>query len=254
MTVAEFKQELASFLGALDEHRNLWRQSINNIVPSPPYRNTSQLRDQANRLNRHLGRLRPYIERFMPPQYWAMHVQATGTKWNALDMAVSAEAIAQIKGPSMQTVSERLHQLLGKLDGMSPTQDLNQASTAAKPRSLEVPAAQNATPPTSRASAPSASPPTPQAPPVATLEPVTLEQVSLRDLLSALGRLSVGAWLTILTMLAAIIGATITVTRSTDQGTISTLRDSVRMQQRSLDSLRAPGDSLAAVLTRPRRK
>ncbi len=266
MTVVEFKRELESFLTALDEHRQLWRQSINNIQPSLPTRNTAALREQALRLSRQLGRLRPYIERFMPAQKWVMHVPLTGSRWNALDMAVSANALAQIKGASIQTVTEQLHQLLGRLDGMSPTQDLNQASIA-KPQSLETPASgapprsappgstrpassASPAPPTSAASPPESSPPVP----VAALNAVTLEQVSLRDLASALGRLSLGAWVTILSIVAGIIGATITVTRSTDQGVVTTIRDSVRKQQRSLDSLRARGDSLAAVPAPARRK
>lgn len=163
MTVAEFKQELEAFLRALDEHRNLWRQSINPIMPTVPCKNTETLRDQAHRLSRQLGHLRPYIEHFMPWQHWAMHIKATGTKRNALDMAVSAEALAQVKAPSIQTVTERLHQLLGRLDGMTPTQDLDQSSAPAKSRSSEVPArAQESTPMPAGSSAPAAPPPAPQ--------------------------------------------------------------------------------------------
>jgi len=259
MTVAEFKQELESFLAALDEHHQLWRRSLNNLVPGLPVKNTAKLREQALRLSRHLGRLRPYIERFMPPANWVMHVPLSGSRWNALDMAVSANAVAQIKGASIRSVTEQLHQLLGRLDGMMLTQDLNRASTA-KPRSLEAPASvalpkpssPAPTPPTSSVSPmPPASPANPHALPVATNEPVTLERVSLRDLLSALGRFSIGTWGTILSVLAALIGAAITVTRAVDQHAIDALRDSVRVQQRVIDAERLRRDSLAALLHRP---
>jgi len=262
MTIAECKQELESFLAALDAHWQLWRRSLNNFAPSLPTKNTAELREQAHRLSRHLGRLRPYIERFMPAASWVMHVPLSGSRWNALDMAVSANAVAQIKGASIQSVTEQLHQLLGRLDGMTPTQDLNQASTA-KPRSLEAPVSAALprpsspvpTPPTSSVSPmPPASPPTPRALPVATNEPVTLERVSLRDLLSALGRFSIGTWGTILSVLAALIGAAITVTRAVDQHTIDTLRDSVRVQQGVIAAERLRGDSLAALVRRPTSK
>jgi len=41
---------------------------------------------------------------------------ATGVSWDALEAAVGLESVAQIKGPSIGVVSERIDQILGKLD------------------------------------------------------------------------------------------------------------------------------------------
>lgn len=78
--------------------------------------------------------------------------------------------------------------------------------------------------------------------------------MSVHDLGSALGRLSVKAALTIGGVLAAIIGGTFKLTQWIDQQTITTLRDSVRAEQRAVGSLRARGDSLVAVLKQPQPK
>src|SRR2546426_6030838 len=46
------------------------------------------LEEQAHRLARHLGRLRPYIYHFIGAAVWVMHVPAVpGATWNALGVA-----------------------------------------------------------------------------------------------------------------------------------------------------------------------
>jgi uncharacterized protein (TIGR02391 family) len=53
-----------------------------------------------------------------------MHHPMTGVMWDALDASVSLEPAAQIKGSSMETVIDRLHQVLGQLDSHDPEDEI----------------------------------------------------------------------------------------------------------------------------------
>lgn len=261
MTVQEFKRGLEAFLVALDEHRKVWAASLNTFMPTTPVRNVDRLREQSNQLNRQLGRLRKYIDKFLPNQAWIMHFPGTNTTWHALDMAVSAGAVAQVKGSSIDTLIDRFNLLLGRLDNLSPDLDLDSAPTP------KVPAA--------RDPAPSVVRPTPTAPPAAATSgqqgvteasqaaalseivspqavpttPLTLEHVSLRDLLSAMGRLSLGSWLAIAGVLGTALGLVAGATRWVDHHEITTLRDSIQIQRErhAIDSLTRSADSLRAL-------
>lgn len=246
MTAGELALEIEDFLRALGEHQKLWRQSINNIFPTKPERNVEQIREQAKRLSRKLGRLRPYINRFMPSASWRMIHRSSGAQWDALDMAVSADAVAQIKGSSLQTVIERLNQVLGRLDGMDKNEDLDKDSRR-EPLSSRRPEGASEIVDPSPPVAAAAQPVSPLA-----AEPVTLERVSLRDLVSAFGRFSLGTWLTTITVLIAVLGFVVTVTRLSNDREVSALRDTLRTQSHSLDSLESLNDSLTR--TPPRRR
>src|SRR5712692_1017299 len=123
MTVAEFKSELETFLEGLRAHQAAWR----NAQGWPLSITKRQaLEEQAHRLARHLGRLRPYIYHFIGAPLWVMHVPAVpGTKWNALDGAVGTSDPPVVKGSSMDQVVSKLNQLLGRLDGMNPAEELS---------------------------------------------------------------------------------------------------------------------------------
>ena len=224
MTVAEFKSQLETFLHDLRAHQAAWRHAQGWPLTGVKRR---ALEEQAHRLARHLGRLRPLIHRFMAPQEWVMHQPASGLRWDALDEAVGSRDV--VKGSSMQMVVDKLTQLLGRLDGMNQTADLSKPASPGP----------SGTPP----SPPRVTTPAPK-------EPVTLEKVPVHRLVSALGNLSVRDALYIVGLLATLVGITITVTRWVDQRAIDTARDSVRVQQRVIDAERHRGDSLAAVLNR----
>lgn len=87
---------------------------MDRTIPDRPIRNVDALREQSRWLSRKLGALRPFMERFF--NSWTMVHPMTGVTWDALDGAVGLEAVAQIKGPSMRTVNERIDQMLGELD------------------------------------------------------------------------------------------------------------------------------------------
>src|SRR5438445_6384389 len=69
----------------------------------------------------------------MAPHEWVMHQPATGIRWNALDAAVGTNDM--MKASSMNEVISKLNQLLGRLDGVTQTDDLGKpvacASTSA---------------------------------------------------------------------------------------------------------------------------
>lgn len=261
MTVAQFKQELEAFIEALSKHQGAWRRSQGWRISDTQKQG---LELQAHQLGRQLGRLRPYILRFEPQPVWIMQVAATGTRWDALDAAVGTHEIPQVKGPSMQAVVDKLNQLLGRLDGLNPADELGQPAVA-RTQSPKIPDKSPQTTPTSPPKPPASSPKPPAtipeppaAPPRVTSPttsepPVTLDKISVGDFLWAFRRLSVGALLTLLGILGAIITATVAVTRWTDQRAIEVTRDSVRLQQRVIDAERRRIDSLTA-LSPPTRK
>src|SRR5438552_1246028 len=100
MTVAEFKSELETFLQGLQVHQAAWRNAQGWSLSGDKRR---ALDEQAHRLARNLGRLRPYIYHFIGSAVWVMHVPAVpGATWNALDAAVGTTYPPQVKGSSME--------------------------------------------------------------------------------------------------------------------------------------------------------
>jgi hypothetical protein len=265
MTVQEFKQGLEAFLVALEAHRKVWAASLNTFMPTTPVRNVDQIRDQSNQLNRMLGRLRKYIDKFLPNQAWIMHFPGTNTTWHALDMAISAGAVAQVKGSSIQTVVERFNLLLGRLDDLSPDLDLDSAPTkkvaaARDPVPPDTKTMAVAPPPTATASgrhrvaedSEVTTPPELLSPTAVPATPLTLERVSLRDLLTAMGRLSLGSWLAIVGLLVTAVGLVAGAARWVDHHEITALRDSIQIQseRHAIDSLTRSADSLRALTKR----
>jgi uncharacterized protein (TIGR02391 family) len=118
MRVSELLAAFDEFRGKLIEHRGLWGQSLNNTIPDFPVRNQKELEEQSHWLTRRLGALRPYIERF--DSAWLMNHPATGVQWDALDAATGLTSVAQIKGPSLRSVTEKLNTIAGRLEALDP--------------------------------------------------------------------------------------------------------------------------------------
>ncbi len=234
MTVAEFKSELESFLQGLRVHQDAWRRAQGWPLSGVK---RQALDEQAHRLARHLGRLRPYIDHFIGAPVWIMHIPAVrDLAWNALDAAVGTNDM--VKGSSMEQVVSKLNQLLGRLDGMNAAEELG--SPVIRPKQTQ---------PKPQATAPD--PPSPAAPPSTPPEqPVTLDKLSLGQLFAGLRRLSIPAAITVFGIIAALIIATARIVGWMDQRSMDAMRDSVRVQQRVIDAERHRGDSLAAVLNR----
>ena len=122
MTVAEFKSELETFLQGLEAHQIAWRNAQGWFLSGVK---RQALDEQAHRLARHLGRLRPYIYHFIGAPLWVMHLPSVSrATWNALDAAVGTTYPPPVKGSSMERVVSKLNQLLGRLDGMNPAEEL----------------------------------------------------------------------------------------------------------------------------------
>jgi len=122
MRVKELIKEIEAFRQKLSEHEELWGDSLDNTIPDYPLRNVDVLKEQSQWLTRKLGALRPYFERFF--SNWIMHHPATGVKWDALEAATGLDSVAQIKGPSIQTVLQRMNQILGQLDTYDPEDEI----------------------------------------------------------------------------------------------------------------------------------
>lgn len=132
MLVSKLKKEIEVFQSKIMEHRDLWGKSLSSPIPNFPVKNKEQLEEQSRWLSRKKGMLQPFLDRFF--ENWIMRHPATGVTWNALDAATGLSSVSQIKGPSMRMVSERMDQLLGKLDGYDLEDDIpKDASRPIKP-------------------------------------------------------------------------------------------------------------------------
>lgn len=122
MKVKDLLNSLEEFQARLSEHQQLWGQSLSQPIPDYPVRNVDELREQSRWLSRRLGGLRSYLERF--DDRWIMQHPATGIRWNALDSAVGLESVSQIKGPSIRSTTEKIDQVIGRLQTMDQEDDI----------------------------------------------------------------------------------------------------------------------------------
>jgi uncharacterized protein (TIGR02391 family) len=122
MRTDELLEQIEAFQRDLSKHQRWWGDSLDQPIPKYPVRNVAELRQQSRQLSRTLGRLRPFLERFQPT--WTMQHRATGTEWDALDIATGLDQIAQIKGPSLATVISALDRIIGELQALDPDDDI----------------------------------------------------------------------------------------------------------------------------------
>ena len=125
---AELLKEIEAFRSDLKEHRDLWRDSLNPRTQEHAVKNRSRLEEQTESLNRQLGRLRPHLDRLR--RYWTMHLPLTGSKWDALEEAVSLNSIASMKGPSLGNVLQALDQIVGRLSDEREIEELKEAQVS----------------------------------------------------------------------------------------------------------------------------
>ena len=122
MKVTDLLQALEEYQKKLIEHKELWGKSLSQPIPDYPVRNIDELQELTKWLNRRLGGLRPFIERF--DDSWVMVHPGTGASWNALDTSIGMQAVAQAKGPSIRTCIDKVDQIIGKLQIMDPEDDI----------------------------------------------------------------------------------------------------------------------------------
>jgi diguanylate cyclase (GGDEF)-like protein len=115
--IREIKSALEEFRQSLKEHEELWGKSLGQPLPGYPVTNNEALKAQSQWLSRQLGALRPFIIRFEPE--WNMQNPATGIVLDALDAATGLTAIAQIKGPALEAVSQKIDQVIGRLETLN---------------------------------------------------------------------------------------------------------------------------------------
>jgi diguanylate cyclase (GGDEF)-like protein len=116
MKILEIRTALEEFQQRLKEHEELWGKSLGQPLPDYAVINHEALRAQSQWLSRQLGALRPFIIRFEPE--WNLYHPATGIAWDALDAATGLTAVAQIKGPSLEMVSGKIGQVIGRLEAL----------------------------------------------------------------------------------------------------------------------------------------
>lgn len=114
MKVSDLSSKIENFRTALIEHADLWKQSLDHMLPDYPIANGSKLREQQDNLARQLGMLRPYIDKFDFPSAMSM----AGVEWDIYDSAVSND-VAIRKGHSIEGVLQQLQKILGRLDAMN---------------------------------------------------------------------------------------------------------------------------------------
>jgi len=113
MTVGELKDRLTKFESELQEHQQLWLQSLDRHLPDFPIKNERTLQQQMRVLARQLGALRSYIDRFS--ESTIMGIPAIGQQWDVFESATGND-VAQRKGLSLEGALQQLQIILGKLD------------------------------------------------------------------------------------------------------------------------------------------
>jgi len=118
---SELSERLEEFYGALEEHQQLWRDSLDKVNPRFPRRNQTELKQQTKQLNRMLGALRPFLEK--ERESWVMHHAGSGVSWDALDTA-AGDDVAIRKGDSIRMVLNRLDQIRGKWGSVDQDEEI----------------------------------------------------------------------------------------------------------------------------------
>jgi len=129
MKVAELSSRVERFRKELNEHVELWGQSLDHTIPDYPIRNHDQIRVQYDGLARQLGTLRPYFQKLGLPTIMGNSYLG---HWDAFDSAVSDD-VAPRKGQSIQAVLSQLSQALGKLDLLNPDSEFSLESEPVGP-------------------------------------------------------------------------------------------------------------------------
>jgi uncharacterized protein (TIGR02391 family) len=127
MRAEELRKQVEEFQRELNEHGKLWGKSLDRTIPTYPILNQEELAEQSSTLSRKLGLLRPFLERFQ--KSWIMQHPGNGLSWNALDAATALQAVAQMKGPSLRTVSSMLDQIIGELQALGPDDEIPRQKT-----------------------------------------------------------------------------------------------------------------------------
>lgn len=190
--VRELIDEIETFRFDLIKHEELWAKSLAGRA-SYSFTKREELGKEATRkelakqvagLGRRLGRLRPYLARIRSElrgdPSWTLTIPATHVKYDALETAVGLGA-PQMKGPSIRSTKEGLTQILGRLDDKDP--DDSVYGVGEDPEDAEAEGSHDLGENPNESSG--------------SHSPTTLESVTIANLLRGLGRLSVGAWLTI---------------------------------------------------------
>jgi len=136
MKVTELQNELETFRRELIKYRDLWNESLEPPLPDYPVENIEELQSRAAALLRRLGRLRAYMEELHSS--WVFHHSATGVSWNILDTAFSNDAIAQMKGPSLNALVDALQIILGRLDDYPKDSDFRTGQLATVNSDIEL--------------------------------------------------------------------------------------------------------------------
>jgi hypothetical protein len=118
MKVADLSRHIESFREELEKHADLWRGSLDEMLPDYPIRNGDVLGEQVRKLSRKLGMLREYFDEFDLP----FAAQLYGSEWDLYESAVGND-VAVRKGRSLERVFQNLQQMLGKLDGLNPNSE-----------------------------------------------------------------------------------------------------------------------------------
>src|SRR5258708_2110605 len=132
MKVKELISKIEKFQAELEQHAQLWRDSLDSYLPDYPIANGDKLREQSGNLARQLGMLRPYLDSFDFPTIMGM----AGVEWDVYDSAVSND-VAIRKGHSIEGALQHLQKALGRLDAMNPDDEFQlDAPSVQQPHSV----------------------------------------------------------------------------------------------------------------------
>ncbi|MBN1254554.1 MAG: nucleotide-binding protein [Deltaproteobacteria bacterium] len=114
MKVEVLLKKIKEFKDRLNEHFELWGNSLNNTIPDYPIRNSAKLKEQQIQLFRLYYQLDEYLTKFSKCRL--MRHPATGIEWDVYQSSIGND-VAQIKGPSLSNALLELEGIIGILEG-----------------------------------------------------------------------------------------------------------------------------------------
>lgn len=114
-------EKVKQFRDWLQAHCNLWSQSLDDVFPDDPVRNTDKLKEQQVQLFRLFYRIDEYLTKFSMGR--SMHHPATGVQWDMYRAAIGNDG-AVIKKPSLDNALLELEGIIAILEGEDPEKDI----------------------------------------------------------------------------------------------------------------------------------
>ena len=121
MKVKVLLEKVKEFRNLLEEHYNLWKKSLNKIIPDYPIINVNELKEQQKQLFRIFYLIDEYITIYSKGRL--KYYPATGIEWDIYRSSIS-DNVAQIKGDSITSTLLDIEGIISILETENPEKEI----------------------------------------------------------------------------------------------------------------------------------